>query len=86
MGPVQNVVPAEKIRRLASDLLLLAADHFANHGCNDFARPEYFTDQEWEQLSVDYERWNSNGRDPASPLGDWVAMNWCAMLLEAGLI
>lgn len=86
IGKVSCNVPTEKVRRLASELLSLAADRFANHGCNDLDRPSYFTAEEWQQLAKDYEQWNSGGQDEASPLGDWVAMAWCSVLLEKGAI
>lgn len=83
---IENRVPVEKVRRLAGELLDLAAECFSNHGCNDLEKPPYFTEAEWQQLAVDFERYNSDGKDPATPLGDWVAMVWCARLLEKGLI
>lgn len=84
MGPIKNTIPREKLRRLAGEMLRLAADKFSNHGCNDFDRPNYFTKAEWEQMAVEYELWNSGGQDEASPLGDWTIMAWLSKLAEAG--
>lgn len=86
LGKAECHVPPEKVRRLAAELLELAAERFSNHGCNDLKRPSYFTKEEWLQLAKDYEQWNSNGQDPATPLGDWSAMNWCSILLAKGLV
>ncbi len=79
---VQCNVPVEKVMRLAADLLSIAAYTFSNHGCNDFDKPEYFTEAEWKQFGIDYEVWNSGGDDDPCDMGDWVAMNWCSALLE----
>lgn len=83
---IESNVPAEKVRRLASELLEVAADQFSNHGCGDLEKPSYFTKAEWKQLAVDYEKWNSGGEDDAGPLADWVAMTWCGILLKEGLV
>ena len=83
MRPVETNVSQEKMKRLAGELLSLAAEQFSHHGCNDFDKPSYFTDAEWLQLERDYEQWNSGGRDSAhGNMGDWMLMNWLAELFE----
>ena len=85
MGPVKNTIPREKLRRLAGELLDLAADEFSNHGCNDLDRPSYFTKEEWHRLSSEYELWNSNGKDETSDNPpDFVVMSWLSTLAKAG--
>jgi hypothetical protein len=85
MGQIKNNVDVTKMRRLAGELLSMAAEEFSNHGCNDFERPDYFTPEEWRQLEVDFERYNSNGQDgPCGNMADWVLMCWCARLAASG--
>ena len=84
MGPIKNTIAKEKMRRLAGKLLGMAAEQFSRHGCNDFARPEYFSAKEWARMANEYEQWNSGGEDEAMPLVDFVLMGWLATLIEAG--
>lgn len=82
--PAKNTIPREKLRRLAGELLGLASSAFANHGCNDFDRPSYFTPEEWAMMAAGFEQWNSGGRDEPNLLCDWVVMRWLSTLAKAG--
>lgn len=55
----------EKEIKLAADLLLLASDQFANHGCNDMP-DEYFKDwtlEERQTLVRQYWEWNGTPQE-----------------------
>ena len=84
MRPIKNTIPRDKMLRLASELLSIAADHFGNHSCSDLERPSFFSEEEWMRMAAEYEQWNSGGEDEPAPLGDHVAMSWLAVLLGAG--
>lgn len=73
----------DKEKKLAADLLKLAADQFANHGCNDIDQKllEGWTEKERQDLMRDYEIVNSNGRDYEE--GDKIQEDWIAMLAMA---
>lgn len=69
----------DKEKKLAADLLMLAAEEFGNHGCNDIDDSlfEGWTDEEKTKLCQDYEMVNSRGRDyqPGDTINsDFVAM------------
>lgn len=84
LGRIETNVSQEKMKRLAGELLSIAAERFSGHGCNDFARPKYFTEAEWLQVERDYQQWNSGGRDSIhGNMGDWVLMAWLSALFEA---
>lgn len=72
-----------KERKLAADLLRLAADKFSNNICNDIDDElfEGWTTEEKQQLAKDYEDWNSDGRDYEE--GDEICEDWIAMLAMA---
>ncbi len=55
--------------RLAADLLDVAADEFASHGCNDYARPGWLPQGEWEELAA---------TDEGAPRGSWTS-DWLLM-------
>lgn len=44
------------LRRLAAQLLDLAADSYANHGCNDFALPSDLSQADLEALALEINR------------------------------
>lgn len=48
---------------LASEMLDAAADHYGNHGCNDWDYPARWTDAEREEFGRAVGRWNSNEAD-----------------------
>jgi hypothetical protein len=71
-------------RAIVAELLNMAADHFANHGCNDFDLHGKMSVEEAERMWAEYQQWNSGGRD-APPKGedalyccDWMLMGWFA--------
>jgi hypothetical protein len=79
------MVSKEKLRKLAGELLSLAADEFGNHGCNDFDRPKGFTLAEWKELEQDIERWNSREEIAATGyISDFVLMAYLAKKLQKG--
>ena len=39
-----------KYFKLAAQLLGLASDEFSNHGCNDFEKPDDWTQDEWDAV------------------------------------
>jgi hypothetical protein len=73
----------DKEKKLAAGLLKLAADTFANHGCNDIDDEllEGWTEEERQNLMRDYEMVNSHGRDYEE--GDEIHEDWIAMLALA---
>ena len=75
-------------KRLAAELFELASDSFANHGCNDFKRPEWFPVAEWDAMHKRYHDWNGDPQDhhPDEYGDDWMLMGWMGKLLsdEAG--
>ncbi len=72
-------------RRLASDLLRAAAEEFANYGCNDFKRPEWFPRAEWDAMILEYH--TENGDPEAAGSSDYgtdfVLMHHLANKLES---
>jgi hypothetical protein len=73
----------DKEKKLAADLLKLAAEEFGNHGCNDIDDKlfEGWTDEEKTSLCRDYEMVNSEGRDYEE--GDVITEDWIAMYAMA---
>jgi hypothetical protein len=49
----------KKLFELAAQLLDMAGDKFGNHGCNDFALPDW-SPAERRQLAIDYEKYNGD--------------------------
>lgn len=70
--------------RLAGELLQLAAEEFSRHGCNDFKRPEWYPQSEWDALEV---KWHTANGDPhEARIGrqmsdDWILMHWLGVWL-----
>ena len=73
-----------KYFKLAAQLLGLASDEFSNHGCNDFEKPDDWTQDEWDALSLEmYER---NG-DPENHTPGWTGgYDWQLMSHFAALL
>jgi len=70
---------------LASILLGMAADKFANHGCNDFELPETWTQEECDAFTLAMSTWNGDPEEhePGSRITqDWYAMNYLAAMLR----
>lgn len=79
----------QKYRQLASKLLEMAAQEFANHGCNDVDEEVYegWTREERRQLVRDFEQWNSQGKDYDPEwlhLPDFALMSFFAHLINQG--
>ena len=73
---------------LASRLLSLASNSFANHGCNDMSAEmfEGISSRALNKLEADFNRWNqSSGRDYCrwEQIGDSSWMEYLAQRLEA---
>ena len=80
-----------KMLKLASVLLNLAADEFANHGCNDMdetlLKAIGFTAEEKQKLAEELSQWNEGRPDPEDPMyfewiGDHVWMRFLAWKLD----
>jgi hypothetical protein len=55
-------------KRLAANLLNLAADEFSNHGCNDFDLFKFMTPEEALDLQRAMHAWNGDPEEaPATP-------------------
>lgn len=73
---------------LAANLLDIAGDEFANHGCNDFHLAGFIPDAAARRkLVAEYEEWNSQGADfdPEDDyiyFSDFVLMHWMAKKLR----
>lgn len=70
-----------KEMRLAADLLELAGDQFANHGCNDFLIDKDILpgDERWateEVIELDRQMHEDNG-DPEEHNPKWIGQNKC---------
>lgn len=74
--------------KLAAMMLNMAADEFANHGCNDFdlVKDGGLTEAQAKEFKANAERWAGDGEDEPiddGPLtGDWIVMNYLAYLLD----
>lgn len=69
-------------KRLAAELLRMAADEFSNHGCNDYEFPAWFKPLEQNELMAEYEARNGKELDDTPP-GDWEVFLALADKLEA---
>jgi hypothetical protein len=68
-------------RRLAVELLRVAAEEFSNHGCNDFKRPEWFPRDEWDAMNRAYHERNGDPEEARSSdysMSDFVLMGHIA--------
>jgi len=79
-----------KEKKLAAYFLRLASDSYSNHGCNDLDSEAIaaanFTPEESAQFGIDFENWNSEGRDEPSRfenMMDWAVMAFLAELIDA---
>ena len=78
-----NIPP--KWLALAGDLLDMASDKFANHGCNDYHLPDDWSDEERRELMLAMEVANGTPEefDPDQRcLSDWWAMAFLADVLR----
>lgn len=72
-----------RLDALAAELLEMASDKFADHGCNDWEAPATWTDAQWEVFAAAYEAWNE-GEDATDRLRmrdqmmDWEVMAFLA--------
>lgn len=73
-------------RELASDLLDLASDEFANHRCNDWDYPEGWTQEERDEFAKAYCDWSGAQYRPGMSLGDNGVMAFLADWLRSGEI
>jgi len=74
-----------KEKKLAADLLRIAADEFSNHSCNDIGEEVFknWTREEKLKLSQSYHDWNGDPEEGETPIQeDWIAMLAIANLLD----
>lgn len=74
------------VQQLAAAMLRLAADHYGNHGCNDFMLPSTWTDAQCADFNRRYHEWNGDPEefDPARAryMPDFSVMAFLAFLLD----
>jgi hypothetical protein len=71
----------QKERKLAADLLYLAADEFANHGCNDWDWPADWSDEERRDFAARYAAYNGDD-ETYDTLPDFAVMGFLGSMLE----
>jgi hypothetical protein len=80
--------------KLAAKLLELAADQFANHGCNDFdlvqeagltLEQAYELNQAYAQWNGDAEEWTEGELRYPGALGDSSLMRWLSTRMQQEL-
>ena len=81
------MTPIEK--KLAAALLDMAADHYGNHGCNDFDLHKYMSPEEAFELQRDMHAWNGDPEDGPETLAharmtaDFFLMGYLANKMES---
>lgn len=70
----------KKERKLAADLLHLAAEVFSNHGCNDLPDDIYqgWNKKDHEALLKAFHKWN-NTKNTEEEDYEEINEDWCAM-------
>lgn len=72
-----------KERALAAEMLQLASDSYANHGCNDWEFPKDWTRKERQQFIRDFQEWNGDPEEREF-LNDFEVMAFLAHKIEQG--
>lgn len=70
---------------LAAQLLDIAGNEFANHGCNDFELPDFMSADNRRALDVEYHAWNGDpeeGGDDSRYSNDSALMSFLAAVLR----
>lgn len=80
-------VSNNKLLNLAADMLELASDQFANHGCNDWSFPSNWTKKEMEEFCEVYHLFNGDPEEHSDDnlyLPDYAVMSFLAFILRNG--
>lgn len=72
-------------KKLTAVLLELAAEEFANHGCNDFDLHEHMSPQEALDFQKRMHEWNGDPEEAPTDCGRWAQDHFVMSYLAAKL-